>query len=105
MQRASRSTKIGGRGRAFGAPAALRSLDEPTSRFLRSIVQRYTMPDTRTLAADSAIDRIFGPVIQVQTWINTLYLLISFPLGVVYFVALVTIDRKSTRLNSSHLVI
>jgi Putative sensor len=49
------------------------------------------MPDTRTLAADSAIDRIFGPVIQAQTWINTLYLLISFPLGVVYFVALVTI--------------
>jgi hypothetical protein len=49
------------------------------------------MPDTRTLAADSAIDRIFGPVIQRQTWINTLYLLISFPLGVVYFVALVTV--------------
>lgn len=49
------------------------------------------MSDTRTLAADSAIDRIFGPVIQRQTWINTLYLLISFPLGVVYFVALVTV--------------
>ena len=49
------------------------------------------MPDTRTLAADSAIDRIFGPVIQRQTWVNTLYLLISFPLGVVYFVLLVTV--------------
>jgi hypothetical protein len=49
------------------------------------------MPDTRTLAADSAVDRIFGPVIQRQTWINTLYLLISFPLGVVYFVLLMTV--------------
>src|SRR6266581_3128045 len=49
------------------------------------------MPDTRTLVADSAIDRIFGPMIQSQTWINILYLLISFPLGIVYFVALVTI--------------
>jgi len=48
------------------------------------------MTDTRTLAADSAIDRIFGPVIQAQTWINMLYLLISFPLGLVYFVVLVT---------------
>ena len=48
------------------------------------------MTDTRTLAADSAIDRIFGPVIQAQTWINMLYLLISFPLGVAYFVVLVT---------------
>lgn len=48
------------------------------------------MTDTRTLVADSAIDRIFGPVIQAQTWINMLYLLISFPLGVAYFVVLVT---------------
>jgi hypothetical protein len=48
------------------------------------------MTDTRTLAADSAIDRIFGPVIHAQTWINMLYLLISFPLGVAYFVVLVT---------------
>jgi hypothetical protein len=49
------------------------------------------MPETRTLAADSAIDRIFGPMIQPQTWINILYLLISFPLGIVYFVVLVTV--------------
>ncbi len=48
------------------------------------------MTDTRTLVADSAIDRIFGPVIQAQTWINMLYLLISFPLGLAYFVVLVT---------------
>jgi len=48
------------------------------------------MTVTRTLHADSAIDRIFGPVIQPQTWINMLYLLISFPLGVATFVVLVT---------------
>src|SRR5436309_9576836 len=46
------------------------------------------MTDTRTIPADSAIDRIFGPVIQPQTWINILYLLASFPLGVAYFVIL-----------------
>lgn len=49
------------------------------------------MTDTRTLQADSAIDRIFGPVIQAQTWINMLYLLASFPLGVLYFVILISL--------------
>ena len=49
------------------------------------------MPDTRTLVADSAIDRIFGPMIQAQTWLNVLYLLFSFPLGLIYFVAIVTV--------------
>ena len=49
------------------------------------------MPETRTYAADSAIDRIFGPIIQAQTWLNVLYLIMSFPLGIIYFVALVTI--------------
>ena len=44
------------------------------------------MTDTRTLAADSPIDRIFGPVIQRQTWMNLLYLLFSFPFGLLYFV-------------------
>lgn len=48
------------------------------------------MTETRTLPADSAIDRIFGPVIQPQTWINMLYLLVSFPLGVASFVVLMT---------------
>jgi Putative sensor len=48
------------------------------------------MIETRTLPADSAIDRIFGPVIHAQTWINMLYLLISFPLGVATFVVLMT---------------
>jgi hypothetical protein len=49
------------------------------------------MTDTHTFAADSAIDRIFGPVIQAQTWINIVYLLASFPLGVAYFVILATV--------------
>lgn len=49
------------------------------------------MTDTRTIETDSAIDRIFGPVAQAQTWINILYLLISFPVGVAYFVVLVTL--------------
>lgn len=49
------------------------------------------MTDTRTLQPDSAIDRIFGPVIQAQTWINMVYLLASFPLGVAYFVILTTV--------------
>ena len=49
------------------------------------------MTDIRTLTADSAVDRIFGPIIQPQTWINILYLLASFPLGVAYFVLLVTL--------------
>lgn len=49
------------------------------------------MTDTSTLPADSAIDRIFGPVIRPRTWINMLYLLTSFPLGVFYFVVLTTL--------------
>jgi hypothetical protein len=49
------------------------------------------MTDTHILPADSAIDRIFGPVIQARTWINMVYLLASFPLGVAYFVILTTV--------------
>jgi len=49
------------------------------------------MTATPAFTADSAIDRIFGPVIQPQTWINVLYLLASFPLGLLYFVVLCAI--------------
>ncbi len=51
------------------------------------------MPTTHTgvVEGDSAIDRIFGPVIQPQTWINVLYLLVSFPLGILYFVLQVAV--------------
>ena len=44
------------------------------------------MTDTHTLAADSPIDRIFGPVAQRHTWVNMVYLLFSFPLALLYFV-------------------
>ncbi|HLJ45005.1 MAG TPA: sensor domain-containing protein [Bryobacteraceae bacterium] len=48
------------------------------------------MTDTHAIP-DSAIDRIFGPIIQRQTWLNVAYLLLSFPLGVAYFVVLTTL--------------
>jgi hypothetical protein len=34
------------------------------------------------------IDRVFGPVLERQTYRHALYLLLSFPLGIVYFVTL-----------------
>jgi hypothetical protein len=49
------------------------------------------MTDTRALSSDSAIDRIFGPVIHPQTWLNMVYLLVSFPLGITYFIILVMV--------------
>ena len=49
------------------------------------------MTETRELETASAIDWIFGPLVQPQTWLNVLYLLVSFPLGVVYFVVLTTL--------------
>ncbi len=48
------------------------------------------MTDTHAIP-DSAIDRIFGPVIQRQTWLNVAYLLLTFPLGVMYFVVMTTL--------------
>ena len=43
-----------------------------------------------TLTGDSPIDRIFGVVLQPRTYRSLLYLAISMPLGIVYFVLLVT---------------
>jgi hypothetical protein len=43
------------------------------------------------MPAQSTIDRIFGTVIDPQTWRNLLYLLLSFPLGLVYFVTIVVL--------------
>ena len=37
----------------------------------------------------STIDRVFGAVLQKQTYRNMAYLLLSFPLGIAYFVLLV----------------
>ena len=42
-------------------------------------------------AQQSTIDRIFGAVIDPQTWRNLLYLFISFPLGLIYFVTVVVL--------------
>ena len=39
---------------------------------------------------DSEIDRIFGPVLQSRTYKNVLYLAVSFPLGIFYFVSMIT---------------
>jgi Putative sensor len=37
----------------------------------------------------SAIDRVFGAVLERQTYRNMAYLLLSFPLGIAYFVLLI----------------
>lgn len=37
----------------------------------------------------SEIDRIFGPVVEAQTYRNLLFALISFPLAILYFVTIV----------------
>jgi len=42
------------------------------------------------LTPDSDIDRIFGAVLRPQTYRHFLYLLVSFPLGIVYFVTMIT---------------
>ena len=39
-----------------------------------------------TAVYDSEIDRILGPVVQARTYRNLLYLAISYPFGIVYFV-------------------
>lgn len=43
-----------------------------------------------TLTHGSEIDRIFGPVVQPRTYRNLLYCAISFPLGNLYFVTMIT---------------
>src|SRR5579884_2518713 len=44
------------------------------------------MTGTNILESPSVVDRIFGTVVDPQTWRNMLYLLISFPLALIYFV-------------------
>ena len=48
------------------------------------------MTESNVLAPPSVVDRIFGAVVEAQTWRNVLYLMVSFPLGLVYFVFTVT---------------
>jgi hypothetical protein len=42
------------------------------------------------LTPDSEIDRIFAPVVQPRTYRNLLYLALSMPLGILYFVSMIT---------------
>jgi hypothetical protein len=49
------------------------------------------MTSTSVMPAQSTIDRIFGTVLDPQTWRNLLYLLLSFPLGLIYFVTIVVL--------------
>jgi hypothetical protein len=49
------------------------------------------MTSTSVLPAQSTIDRIFGAVLDPQTWRNLLYLVLSFPLGLVYFVTVIVL--------------
>jgi hypothetical protein len=43
-----------------------------------------------TFTPPSEIDRIFGPVVHAQTYRHLLYALVSFPLGILYFVSMIT---------------
>jgi len=49
------------------------------------------MTTTTAMPAQSTVDQIFGTVLEGQTWRNLLYLFLSFPLGLVYFVLTVTL--------------
>jgi len=49
------------------------------------------MTSTNVMPVQSTIDRIFGTVIEPQTWRNLLYLFLSFPLGLIYFVTVVVL--------------
>jgi hypothetical protein len=48
------------------------------------------MTQTATAADRDLLDILFGPATQVQTYLNVLYLLLAFPLGIAYFVFLIT---------------
>jgi len=49
------------------------------------------MTTTGVMPTQSTVDQIFGTVIEGQTWRNLLYLFLSFPLGLVYFVLTITL--------------
>ena len=48
------------------------------------------MTQTAAAADRDLLDIIFGPATDAQTYLNLLYLLLSFPLGIAYFVFLIT---------------
>src|SRR5262249_17302670 len=43
-----------------------------------------------TFTPDSDVDRIFGPVLQAQTYRHLIYELLEFPLGIAYFLLMIT---------------
>lgn len=47
------------------------------------------MTSAATIGRESGIDKIFGAVVKPQTYRNMLYLLLSYPLGLAYFIVLV----------------
>jgi len=49
------------------------------------------MTTSSVMPAHSTVDQIFGTVLEAQTWRNLLYLFLSFPLGLVYFVVTITL--------------
>jgi len=49
------------------------------------------MTTTSAMPGQSTVDQIFGTVLEAQTWRNLLYLFLSFPLGLVYFVVTITL--------------
>jgi hypothetical protein len=48
------------------------------------------MTAASALTPDSEIDRIFAPVLQPRTYRNLLYMAVSMPLGILYFVTMMT---------------
>src|SRR5580693_1201299 len=47
-----------------------------------------TVTAASALTPDSEIDRIFGPVLERRTYWNMVHALLSFPLGLLYFVTM-----------------
>jgi len=56
-----------------------------------------------TITHESEIDRIFGPVVQAQTYRQLLYAFLSFPLGLAYFITMIV--GLSVGIGTSILVI
>jgi hypothetical protein len=48
------------------------------------------MTETSQAAERDLLDLIFGPAMDGQTYLNLLYLLLGFPLGIAYFIILIT---------------
>ena len=56
---------------------------------MRSLYWVKAMTQTPQAAERDLLDMIFGPATDSQTYLNLLYLLLAFPLGMAYFIFLV----------------